>query len=221
VTGLPAGAARASHAVRAPRLTMAIAGGAIALSLLLAGCTGSDDGTNGSDGTTSDGTGTGGSSTDTDTETGDSGSDSDAAAPSDSPLMAVFPETFDAASAKAETVRVADEIQAQLDPATVLFVDDHPQAVDSATGTGQYFGVLRILSLSEGTDPVLLAKVIVSQLKAAGWTEASVDSTDGSYFVALVSNTSADEAWVLQLGGDTSAEGNAAITINLISPTFS
>jgi hypothetical protein len=192
--------------------------------LILTGCTGETNG-DGADGSSSTDTSTtnpsdspdGGSS---DEDTSDNSDNTDAAVPNDSPLMAHLPGELTAESAEAETVRVADEIQAQLDPATILFVDDHPQLIDSTSTAGQYFGVLRILSLTETTDPVLLAKVVAVQLKAAGWSEASVDSTEGSYFVALISTATADEAWVLQLGGDTSAEGNGAITINLISPTF-
>jgi hypothetical protein len=203
---------------------MAVLGAAVALTFVLAGCTGtdgSDGGGSSSGGTSSTGNETGNGGSPSATDAPDSSSEGEAdAATNTSPLMPVFPEVLDAASAEAETVRVADEIEAQLDPSTILFVDDHPQVVDSTTEAGQYFGVLRILSLTESTDPVLLAKVLAVQLKAAGWTEASVDSTEGSYFVALISSDNAEESWILQLGGDTSAEGNGAITINLLSPTF-
>jgi len=204
---------------RGSRPTLAALGAAVALSLLLAGCTGEANG-DGAGGATSSDTSSANPSDPSDDSDAVEPDDSDATVPNDSPLMAHFPDGLTAESAEVETVRVADEIQAQLDPATILFVDDHPQLVDSTSAAGQYFGVLRILSLTETTDPVLLAKVVAVQLKAAGWTEASVDSAEGSYFVALISTATADEAWVLQLGGDTSAEGNGAITINLISPTF-
>ncbi|WP_181243096.1 hypothetical protein [Glaciihabitans tibetensis] len=205
-------------AARAPALLVS---GGLALALLLTGCTGGDG--SGSGGSSSGGSGSGSGSGDSSATESASPSQSPNTpdpAPNDSPLMAVYPAELTAASAEAETVRVADQIQALLDPSTILFVDDHPQLVDSSTGTGQYFGVLRILSLTESTDPVLLAKVLTLELKGAGWTEASVDATDGSYFVALVSSKNADQAWILQLGGDTSAEGNGAITLNLLSPTF-
>jgi hypothetical protein len=203
------------------RTSTAVVGAALALALVLTGCTGGDgsgDGTNTPGNSSSAPTNTGAPGDDSsDDGSGDFSADDDAPA---SPLMAVVPAPLDAASAEVETVRVADEIQAQMDPSTILYVDDHPQLVDATTG-GQYFGVLRILSLTDTTDPVLLAKVLAVQLKSAGWAEASVDSTEGSYFVALVSSDTPEETWILQLGGDTSAEGNGAITLNLISPTFS
>jgi hypothetical protein len=206
----------ASRRRRAARPATALLGATLALTLLLTGCTGGG-GSGGDDGAGAQGSE--GTTAPTDSGASDAGSGPDGDE-SSSPLMAQFPEQLIPASAEAETVRVADEIQALLDPATILYVDDHPQLVDATAG-GQYFGVLRILSLTETTDPVLLAKVLAVQLKAAGWTEASVDSTEGSYFVALISSDTPEEAWILQLGGDTSAEGNGAITVNLLSPTFS
>lgn len=138
----------------------------------------------------------------------------------DSPLMAERPEEFTADTAATETVRVADEIQALVDPSTILNVDDHPELLDSEDGAGQYYGVLRLISITEDTDPTLLARVMVAQLVAAGWTEVNTEDTDGSYFVALASSANEADSWFLLLGGDTSEEGYPAITLQLASPTL-
>lgn len=172
---------------------------------LLSGCTGDSAGpTDGSDA----GSGTGTTATPLPTV-------------EDSPLMAERPAEFTAETAATETVRVADEIQALIDPSTILNVDDHPELLDSTDGGTQYYGVLRLVSIAEDTDPTLLARVLVSQLVAAGWTEVNTEDTDGSYFVALASSDSESESWFLLLGGDTSEEGFPAITVQLASPTIS
>jgi hypothetical protein len=139
----------------------------------------------------------------------------------DSPLRTERAEDFTEEAAALETVRIADEIQELIDPSTILNVDDHPEVLAAEDGTSSYYGVLRLVSITEGTEPTLLAKVLVAQLGAAGWTEVNTEDTEGSYFVALTSSGSEADAWFLLIGGDTSEEGFPAITIQLASPTFS
>lgn len=176
---------------------------ALVSGLLLSGCTGDSD---------------------TPASGGDSGGAGTSATPlptvEDSPLMAERPDDFTADTAATETVRVADEIQALIDPSTILNVDDHPELVDSEDGAGQYYGVLRLVSITDDTDPTLLARVTVAQLVAAGWTEVNTEDTEGSYFVALASSGNEADSWFLLLGGDTSEEGYPAITLQLASPTL-
>jgi hypothetical protein len=138
----------------------------------------------------------------------------------DSPLRTERAEDFTEAAAAEETVRITDEIQDLIDPSTILNVDDHPETLTTEDGASSYYGVLRLVSITEGTDPTLLAKVLVAQLGAAGWTEVNTEDTEGSYFVALTSSDTESEAWFLLLGGDTSEEGFPAITVQLASPTL-
>jgi hypothetical protein len=138
----------------------------------------------------------------------------------DSPLRTERAAEFSEAAAAEETVRIADEIQDLIDPSTILNVDDHPEVLATEDGASSYYGVLRLVSITEGTEPTLLAKVLVAQLGAAGWTEVNTEDTEGSYFVALTSSDTESEAWFLLLGGDTSEEGFPAITVQLASPTL-
>jgi hypothetical protein len=165
---------------------------------------------------------------DTDAEPGagsPSGTGTATSAPSlpddpDSPLRTTRAADFTEEAAALETVRIADEIQDLIDPSTILNVDDHPEVLATEDGTSSYYGVLRLVSITEGTEPTLLAKVLVAQLGAAGWTEVNTEDTEGSYFVALTSSNSEADAWFLLIGGDTSEEGFPAVTIQLASPTL-
>jgi hypothetical protein len=181
---------------------VAVLAGAVLGALLLSGCTG------------------GGATPADDSNAGAGTSATPLPTVQNSPLMAERPEDFTAETAATETVRVADEIQTLVDPSTILNVDDHPEMLDSADGATQYYGVLRLISLTEGTDPTLLARVLVAQLVAAGWTEVNTEDTAGSYFVALASSDSESDSWFLLLGGDTSEEGFPAVTLQLASPTL-
>jgi len=141
-----------------------------------------------------------------------------ATAAADRPLHPVFPDQFTAASAESETVRVADAVEALLDPSDIVHVDDHAQEVPAQEDSAAYYGVIRTITLSPTVDPMAKAKAIEIALKADGWIERTVADEDGSYFAALASVALSAESWFILVGGDTSVAGQSVITLQLASP---
>lgn len=130
----------------------------------------------------------------------------------------VVPDHLTEASAGTETTRIADAIQALIDPAVVVHVDDHAQLVDRADGKGRYFGVLRTLTLDPATDPVAISAAIVATLKSSGWLSRNSSTVGGVSVNALTSDTAAASAWFVVIGGDASMRGESVVSLQLASP---
>jgi hypothetical protein len=135
------------------------------------------------------------------------------AAPIDEAVVPVVPQTLDATTAEAETVRLADEVQALIGNSNIVHVDDHAQVVDATDDAAAYYGVIRTVTLEETTDPIFLASTMVAVLEASGWEEAQHTDEGGIVLTALGSS-----GWFLLVGGDASVEGQSVITIQLASP---
>jgi hypothetical protein len=136
----------------------------------------------------------------------------------DSPLRPVFPDPFDAASAGAESTRLADAIEATVPTASIVYVDKHDKLVAATAKAPRYFGVLRAITLSPSLDPVATAGSIVTKLKAAGWMQLSSKNTGGVQLVTLSSGTLASESWFAVVSGDPSTPGQSVAVVQLASP---
>ncbi len=166
-------------------------------------------------GCTADGTSTSGTATPTATSTASS-------IPVDlsSPLHPVYPSPFTAAANEKETVRVAGAIQALIPLANILYVDDHSQVVTATETAGQYYGVLRTITLVATNDPIAQARLIVTKLQGAGWIERQTSDTDGNFFVAMSSDEDSAKSWFVIVGGDTSVAKQSVVTLQVASPTL-
>lgn len=139
--------------------------------------------------------------------------------PVDPALISVFPDDFTGATAKTETVRLADAIVALLPASIVVHVDNTDQLVAATASSRSYYGVLRIISLDPANDPVAISKAMVQKIEASGWTQReSSDDATGVHLVTLSSNRKPNISWLLQLSGDPRVSGQSVIQLQLVSP---
>ena len=139
--------------------------------------------------------------------------------PADPALTSVFSDDFTGATAKTETVRLADAIVALLPASIVVHVDNTDQLVPATASSRSYYGVLRIISLDPANDPVAISKTMVQKIEASGWTQReSSDDATGVHLVTLSSNRKPNISWLLQLSGDPRVAGQSVIQLQLVSP---
>jgi hypothetical protein len=135
-----------------------------------------------------------------------------------SALKTRFPAKFDADSAKAETVRVADALQALIDKATIVHVDNHEELAPADKDKAAYYGVIRVVSLNASVDPISLSTTVAALLRSTGWIERQTDSESNSYAMALSSDSDAAKSWFLVITGDATTAGQPVVSIQLASP---
>jgi hypothetical protein len=133
-------------------------------------------------------------------------------------VVPVLPPELTAETLTLETTRVADAVQALIDPALILNVDDHTEMVDKSTGDGRYFGIIRTITLNPGTDAVTTATGMAATLLASGWVNAQTTEQGGIYVSRTVSSSDPASAWFAVIGGDASVPGESAISLQLASP---
>jgi len=133
-------------------------------------------------------------------------------------LLPSYPAKFTAASAKAETVAAADNIQGLVAKVDILFVDDHAELVPATKSAASYYGVLRTINVAPALDPLEQAEAMERILVAAGWTERDSANQKGKYLAALTSNPTGSRAWFLLVGGDSTKPKSPVVTIQLASP---
>jgi hypothetical protein len=143
------------------------------------------------------------------------------AAPTAPPVAAVIPippteMTEDAVTV--ESTRIADAVQALIDPALIINVDDHTEMVTKSTGDGRYFGIIRTITLEPATNPITTATGIVATLEASGWVNAETTDQGGIYLSRVLSGADPASAWFAVVGGDASVPGESAISLQLASP---
>lgn len=138
--------------------------------------------------------------------------------PADPALTTVYPHDFTAATAQAETVRVADAIIALLPASIVVNVDSVSKLTPATTDAAATYGVLRLISLDPTVDPVAIAKTMVQKIEASGWSERQSSDASGVHLVTLTSNPKPNISWLLQLSGDPRIQGQSVIQLQLISP---
>ncbi|MDQ1571434.1 MAG: hypothetical protein QOF79_2108 [Actinomycetota bacterium] len=131
-------------------------------------------------------------------------------------LKPVYPKKLTAATAKTETIRIADQIQDLIAKTDIIYVDNHDEVVPATKTAGSYYGVLRTVNVSPSLDPGAQAEAMAKLLETAGWIERENANDTGKYLVAL-SSSSDSRAWFLLLGGD-AGDKKPVVTIQLASP---
>jgi hypothetical protein len=129
----------------------------------------------------------------------------------------VVPEELTAETVTAESTRVADAIQALIDPALVRHVDNHAELMESSGG-GRYYGIIRTVTLDPATDPVASATAVVAELESSGWINRETTDQNGTYVSALTSLADPASAWFAVIGGDATVDGESAVSIQIASP---
>lgn len=165
----------------------------LALALVLTGCTASTPAPSGTDAAAT--------STPTPTE----------AAVKD--LVPVVPDALTAETAETETTRVADAIEALIDASLIIHVDQHEQLVPATDEAGEYYGILRTITLEQPTDPIDLATTIAAVMTASGWQTAESTNDGGISLHAL-----GQSGWFVLVGGDSTVEGQSVLTLQVASP---
>jgi hypothetical protein len=133
-------------------------------------------------------------------------------------LLPVLPSKLTAATAKSETVRVADGIDALVANTDILYVDNHAQLVPKTKTAGSYYGVLRTISVDSKLDPLEQAEAMEKLLVTAGWIERDSATDKGKYLAAMSSSRVASQSWFLLLGGDSTNAKSPVVTVQVASP---
>ena len=140
-----------------------------------------------------------------------------ATAPADSALRSRYPAPFNAATAEAETIRLADAIDS-LNTKSTTYVDNHNQVVAATANSRSYYGVLRTLTLGQKVDPAATANHIVTSLLEAGWHPLQATVTEGVHVSTLSSGTDVATSWFVVVSGDPTTATQPVVSIALSSP---
>ena len=120
-------------------------------------------------------------------------------------------------NASAEGNRIADALEALIDPASIINVSDASQLAPAADDLPPYYVVYRTYTLDPSVDPLTLAPTIAAILLQSGWTSYDETNEGGQYLTAL-SGGQVDAPWFALVGGDASVEGQSVITFQIASP---
>lgn len=119
--------------------------------------------------------------------------------------------------ATTEGVRLADAIQALIDPAIVLDTGEQSQTVPADDDISSYFGILRVITVDPANDPIVLAQTLNAVLSQSGWSVSQTTNESGIYLSTLVAGP-AEAPWVLFIEGNASVAGEASVSFTLGSP---
>ena len=119
--------------------------------------------------------------------------------------------------ATAEGARLADAIQALIDPAIVVDTGGQSELVPVDDDIASYFGILRVVTVDPANDPIVLAETVNAVLTQSGWTVSQTTNDSGIYLSTLVAGP-AEAPWVLFIEGNASVPGEASVTFTLGSP---
>ena len=122
--------------------------------------------------------------------------------------------------ATAEGTRLADAIQALVDPAIVVDTGEQSELVPADDDIASYFGILRAVTVDPANDPIVLAQTVNAVLTQSGWTVSQTSNESGIYLSTLVAGP-AEAPWVLFIEGNSSVPGEASVTFTLGSPDIS
>lgn len=142
----------------------------------------------------------------------------EATAPAAIEVVPVLPGQLTLDAMTAESTRIADAIQALIDPVLILNVDDHSELIEASTGDGRYFGIIRTITLDPSADAVATATGMVATMHSSGWLDAETMEQSGMYVSRAVSSSNPASAWFAVIGGDASVPGESAISLQLASP---
>ena len=132
---------------------------------------------------------------------------------------ALAPLTLDvvtAESASVEGTRLGDALQALIDPATIVNVDDKSQVAPAQDDLPAYYVVFRTITLDPSVDCLTLAETLATVLGKSGWSLEQSSNEDGIYLAALAGGS--ESSWFTLLGGDASKEGQSVLTFQIASP---
>jgi hypothetical protein len=133
-----------------------------------------------------------------------------------STILPTVPGEMTTDSVQSETVRIADELIASIDPARIVNDDEYSQEV--AAEAGAYWGVLHTLTLQPSIDAAAVAEQIAGRMTDAGWIARDGTNQDGTYLIALSSSEDAATSWFCVVGADASVPGDSVVTLQLASP---
>ncbi len=136
----------------------------------------------------------------------------------DPAVRPIYPATLTAATAKAETERLADAIDAIIVQTSMLYVDNHSLLVPASGKAKAAWGVLRTITLEATLDPSQVSQSIVAVLEHSGWVLLHNTTDTGTTVIALASGTATKTAWYVLLSGDASKVGQSVVTVQLESP---
>lgn len=141
--------------------------------------------------------------------------------PTATPVASVMPKpptTLTEPALAAESKRAADAIQSLIDPGVIVNVDDHSQPVAKNDGTGNYYGILRTITLVPATDATRLAQSMVATLLASGWLSRSASEQGNVYLAGLASSRDDASSWFLVVGADDHTKGQSVLSLQMASP---
>ena len=132
-------------------------------------------------------------------------------------LVPTYPAKLTTATARKNTVRAADAIQALIASTEIVHVDDQSKLVPASTSAGSFYGVERAITVKSGFDVILQAQAMEKLLVQAGWVSRQTSSNTAGYSVALSTSTAAGPS-VLLLEADEAPGAAPALLIELESP---
>lgn len=133
------------------------------------------------------------------------------------PLTPNYPTKLTEAAAKTETVRLAGAIQGLIQGVDIVNVDNTSKLVAATKSAGAYWGVLRVVTTTDGFDAITQATAMEKLLASAGWVERQTSPASDSY-AALMSSTDAGGVSLLLLRADTTPKAPPVVSIQLESP---
>jgi len=119
--------------------------------------------------------------------------------------------------ATTEGTRLANAIQALIDPTIVLDTGEQSQVVPVDDDIASYFGILRVITIDPANDPIVLAETLNGVLSQSGWSVSQTSNESGIYLSTLVAGP-AEAPWVLFIEGNASVAGEASVSFTLGSP---
>jgi hypothetical protein len=119
-------------------------------------------------------------------------------------------------SARVEGTRIGDALQALIDPATIVHVEDASQVAPAQDDLPAYYVVYRTITLDPSVDCLTLAETLATVLSKSGWVTEQSTNEDGIFLAAL--SAGSDGTWFTLVGGDASQEGQSVVTFQIASP---
>lgn len=137
-----------------------------------------------------------------------------------SQLLPVVDGALTAAVAESETTRIADALVAFVDPAILVNDDVQSLEQDSTLSDGKTFSLIHTLTLDPTVDPAALARLMVGDLREAGWIVRDTTNADGIYLVPMVSSADQATAWFMAVGSDSTVAGQPVVSLQFVSPDY-
>lgn len=135
-----------------------------------------------------------------------------------SQLLPLYGDSWSADVAKEETARVSAALVSFVDPALVLNDDVHSEVHAATATTGTYYNVIHTLTLDASVDPTALARMMVGDLREAGWIVRDTTNAEGIFLVPMSSDADAAKSWFIVVGADATIAGQPVVSLQIASP---